>query len=373
MPPLYLLIKPASANCNLGCGYCFYRDVAACRSQASFGCMDAQTQEAVIRKALEFADGECTFAYQGGEPTLAGIDYFLRAEELQRQYNRKNVRIQTTIQTNGWRLGEEWARFFAEHHCLVGVSLDGIAETHNAFRKDPEGNGTFNEVMKTIRLLKRHQVPYNILTVVNRRTARHIDRIYTFYRANDLRYVQFIPCLDPLEEEPGGREYSLSAVQYGEFLKTLFDLWYRDWKRGDALSIRQFDNYAQMLLGIPPESCGMAGVCSLQYVVEADGSVYPCDFYATDAFRLGDLRTEGFVELDRRRREIGFVEESQVLDPACRDCSYFPLCRGGCRRNREPKCGGNLRRNVFCEAYRTFFPYAADRLWEAARFLAGHL
>lgn len=358
----HLLIKPASGGCNLRCTYCFYHDITEKRDCASYGLMSEETQEAVIGKALAAVTRACTFAYQGGEPTLAGLPYYRHAAELQRQYNKNGVRIYNAIQTNGYRLDDEWARFFAENRFLVGLSLDGVQRTHDRFRRAPDGGGTFDEVQRTARLFDRYGVPYNILTVVNAETAPLAREIYQFYQKCGYRYLQFIPCLDPLGELPGARDYSLTAALYGRFLCELFDLWYEDVIHGRAVSIRQFDNYVQMRMGYPPESCGMCGVCGVQDVVEADGSVYPCDFYVLDGYRLGNLNVDGFPDIDRRRRELGFIEESLPQSGRCRDCAHFALCRGGCKRYREPRVDGRFGRNVFCEAYEQFFTYAGRRL-----------
>lgn len=366
MPPLHLLIKPASGLCNLRCDYCFYRDETRNRETASFGRMTEQTLATVLEKALRYATGSLTVAYQGGEPTLRGLSFFQRSIELQRQLNHKGIPIHNAIQTNGCGLTEEWARFFADHHFLVGLSLDGKRDTHNACRHTTDGGETYAEVLKTARLFDRLHVDYNILTVVNAYTARRAESIYRFYRQNGFAYLQFIPCLDPLGEPPGGRPYSLRPQAYGTFLKTLFDLWYRDLLAGQAVSIRQFDNYVDMLRGHPPESCGMAGVCAPQHVVEADGSVYPCDFYVLDRWRLGSLLECDFADIAAARASSGFVELSRQVDEQCRACRFGPLCRGGCRRYREPMRDGKLERNQFCESYQAFFAHAADRLAQLA-------
>lgn len=362
MPPVNLLIKPASSMCNLKCRYCFYYDIAEKRQQASYGRMSLETLEEILRKTLEYAEGECTIAYQGGEPTLAGLDFFRRSMELQNKHNKKGIKIHNALQTNGYGLNEEWAEFFSRNHFLVGVSLDGIWKTHDAFRLDPQGKDTFKQVMETIRIFQKYRVEFNILTVVHAYTAKNIREIYSFYKAKKLRYLQFIPCLDPLGEEPGKREYSLSPKVYGAFLCKLFDLWYEDFLKGEEMHVEQFENYIEMLMGYAPASCGISGVCSFQHVVEADGEVYPCDFYVTDAYRLGNLTECSFEQIQARRKEIQFIEESLDVGSACLACDYYRLCRGGCKRNREPRKEGKLGTNYLCDAYKIFFSYAAERL-----------
>ena len=185
--------------------------------------MAEETLEQVLRKTLEAAEGECTIAYQGGEPTLIGLEFYQKSVELQCKYNKKNVKIYNALQTNGVGLNSKWAEFFSEHRFLVGLSLDGTSETHDAYRRDAAGRGTFEQVLKTAKLFDRYGVDYNILTVVHAQTAGHAEEIYRFYQQNGFRYLQFIPCLDPLGEVQGNREYSLTANAYGAFLKTLFD------------------------------------------------------------------------------------------------------------------------------------------------------
>lgn len=370
---VHLLIKPASGMCNLNCRYCFYHDIVEKREQRSYGFMTEQTLEAVIEKGLAYAEEEISISFQGGEPTLAGLDFFKTAVALQKKHNLRGIPIHNAIQTNGIGLNEEWADFLRDNHFLVGISLDGGKDTHNCNRIDRHGEGTFHSVMDTIRLLQAKGVAFNVLTVVNRQTALQAARIYRFYKKHNLGYLQFIPCLDPLGEAHGKMPYSLTAQDYGTFLCTLFDLWYADAKKGEACSILQFENYIEMMLGYPPQACGMGGVCGMQHVVEADGSVYPCDFYVLDEYRLGNLRTDSLEQINLRRREIGFVEASTAISPECRGCQFYPLCRGGCRRHRPVNADGTLGLNIFCQSYRQFFAHALPRLMELARIAARNL
>lgn len=366
MQNVYLLIKPASGNCQLRCGYCFYRDLSLRREAPVCGIMTLSTLEAVVREGLAYAGREVTFAFQGGEPTLAGLAFFEAAVGLQKQYNTRGVKVRNTLQTNGLLLDAAWADFLRENGFLVGLSLDGTPAAHDANRVDAAGAGTFARVMEAARLLQAHNVEFNILTVVNRQTANAAAEIYDFYKTNGFSWLQFIPCLDPVDEAPGGHAYSLSPADYGRFLTDTFDLWYRDVKRGAQPFIRQFENYVGMLLGLPPEACGMRGVCGLQHAVEADGAVYPCDFYVTDDLFLGNLNENTLAEINARRRQTGFVEASAFIHERCRACRWFPLCRGGCRRHRPPDEAGRPGFNIFCESYRAFFAHAIEGLTEIA-------
>ena len=369
MPPVQLLIKPSSGNCNLRCRYCFYYDEMGRRETASYGFMSLETLENLVHKSMDYAEGSCDFAFQGGEPTLSGLRFFEQLLALEKKYNTKGLTVHNSIQTNGYGLGEEWADFFAANHFLVGVSLDGIRPTHDAYRRTPKGEDSFWEVKKTINLFQKKQVDFNILTVVNRRTAQRIRKIYELYQKEGWHYLQFIPCLDPLGEQAGNREYSLTPEAYGEFLVTLFDLWYADLCQGRQPYIRMFENYIGILMGIQPEACDQRGRCSIQHVVEADGSVYPCDFYVMDAYRMGSFNEDDVEELRRRGESLGFVQASLRGKEACEACPYGFICRGGCRRNRQVEADGALGDNYFCSSYKRFFEAALPRMREIAAAL----
>jgi len=349
------------------CTYCFYRDVAEKRKQYSYGFMKETTLENIIKQNFAFANKDCTIAYQGGEPTLIGLDFYKKSIELQKQYNCKHISVHNAIQTNGYCLNDDWARFFAENNFLVGLSLDGTKDTHNSFRHDKDDKDTFNRIMKTAGLFNKHGVEYNILTVVNSRTAKHINGIYNFYKKNHFRYLQFIPCLDPLGEEAGGHEYSLTPRIFGSFLKDLFDLWYQDFTCGYEIHIDQFENYIGMLMGQPSVSCGMNGICSIQNVIEADGEVYPCDFYVLDKYKLGNLNHCSFESVYQKRDELKYIEESTNSAPKCKTCPHEFICRGGCKRNREPFENGEYKLNYFCESYSMFFEHSLERLVRLAQ------
>lgn len=372
MPPLHFLVKPVSGSCNLRCRYCFYHDVGENRAVQSYGTMSGETLELLIRKALEEAEGSCAFGFQGGEPTLAGLDFFRKAVELQKRYNTRGLAISNAIQTNGMLMDAEWADFLTENRFLVGLSLDGTKELHDRNRLDSAGKGTYSRVLQAAQLLKARGVEFNILTVVTRDSAKKADSLYGFFRRCGFDWLQFIPCLDPLEHRRGGCSYSLTPEDYGHFLKRLFDCWYRDVKAGRFVYIRYFENLVGMLLGNPPESCGMSGRCAVQNVVEADGSVYPCDFYALDQWKLGNIRTDGIREMMESKTARRFLEAAREVPEKCRSCRYYPLCRGGCRRDREA-AGGVLGLNDFCPAFETFFDYALPRLEEVAADAARNL
>lgn len=358
MEQINMLIKPVSGTCNLDCGYCFYKDEMKKREQPVCGVMGEELLEKIIQRAFQKDRRLCTLGFQGGEPLLAGLSFYEKTVELVKKYGR-NVKTEFTIQTNGMLMDDEWAEFFAENHFLVGISIDGLPEIHDKWR----GNGTFEKVVRAAGLLKKHHADFNVLTVVTEELARHAKRIYDFYKENQWYYMQFIPCLDPLEEEWGGQAFSLKAKSYGLFLKELFDCWYEDVVQENFVYIRYFENLIGILLNHMPESCNMRGVCGMQNIIEADGSVYPCDFYVVDSCKLGNIREDSFEKLGEKFSQSRLLANSLKKSRICRECQWNRLCRGGCHRNRELHT--NL--DAFCEAYQMFFPYAWKRMVEIAR------
>lgn len=363
LPHMNLLIKPASGRCNLQCGYCFYYDEMKKRETPAYSMMQADVLRIITQKALEAAGQSCSFGFQGGEPTLAGLDFYKQAIDYQRQFNVNNVPIYNAIQTNGTLIDDEWASFFADNRFLVGLSLDGYESLHDLYRKDSAGNGTFKRVMHAVELFKKHNVDFNVLTVVTAQTAKNTKEMYAFFMRQGLANQQYIPCLDPFEEARGNSRYSLTPELYARFLKNLFDLWYEDRLAGNYVYIRYFENLAGMMLGHPPESCAMAGKCSVQYAIEACGDVFPCDFYMMDAYKLGNIMSDSFQSMDQNRTSLGFIEEAPGRYGQCRTCEWFYFCRNGCKREREFLDTTSDRRiNYFCAAYKEFFPYALPRL-----------
>lgn len=370
MPPISVLIKPSSGMCNMACDYCFYCDESQKRARASYGFMSETTLKNVIRKTMLRAEGMASYTFQGGEPTLRGLDFFEKALSYQKQYNKNNVQVYNSLQTNGLILDDAWCRFLRENHFLTGISLDGIKKTHDAFRRSRNENApTFDRVCRAITLLETHHVEFNILTVANQAVAQNIQEIYAFYKRQKWNYQQYIACLDPMDEPYGKNSYSIHPESYGQFLTELFRLWHKDWKKNRQPYIRQFENYIGILLGQFPESCDQRGTCSIQYAVEADGSVYPCDFYMMDEYFLGNFNENRLDEIDAKRRETGFLERSLLLGENCKLCTYYPLCRGGCQRSRlwNPKI--DAYQNYFCQSYRIFFDACLDGLMEAASSL----
>ena len=367
MKNLNLLIKPASSSCNLRCRYCFYYDVADNREVKNYGIMNDDTLENMVKKVFDDVEYSANFAFQGGEPTMAGIEFFEKFHKFVEKYNTKKIIVNFSLQTNGTLLNKKWLELFKKHNYLIGLSLDGNKEMHDTFRIDAKGEGTFSRVLKAAKMMKKAEVEFNILCVVNKLIAQNGKLVYNFFRNNGFRYYQFIPCLDSLScsEE---KDYTLTAEDYGKFLDETFNLWYEDIMSGKRISVRHFDNYTKILLGEEPEACDMVGHCNMNAVLESDGSMYPCDFYVLDEFKVGNINESSFEELFKSEAEMRFLRTSLAVDEKCKVCRYFKICRGGCRRHKELTAEGNYE-NRFCESYKYFFERNIDKMIKTAEYV----
>lgn len=347
MPPLSIMIKPSSSLCNLRCKYCFYCDVAAQREDFSFGIMKKETAENLIKSALSFANGESVaFAFQGGEPLMAGVEYFENFVDTVKKYNTKKSRIFYSIQTNGTFVDDRWAAFFRKNEFLVGLSLDGDYE-RNKFRVDANGQNAYYKIIKAADKFKKHGVEFNILTVLTGFCAQNSEKIYKFFRDNGYKYLQFIPCLRPFGDKSESELY-MTDEEYADFLIRIFNLYVKDFLRGNYVSIRQFDNYVRLFLGDRAEQCGMCGHCTHQFVAEGNGNIYPCDFYCTDEWLLGNINETDLCSMANSQKARDFIMESLKVPEECKKCRYYPLCRaGGCKRQRSDI--------DYCKAYKKFF------------------
>ncbi|GHT56026.1 radical SAM/SPASM domain-containing protein [Spirochaetia bacterium] len=335
MKRLSLLIKPASSLCNMRCRYCFYADISSSRIVPSYGIMDAETRARIIDnvfKDLEDGD-EVTFAFQGGEPTLAGLPYFEKFVEHIAAQKRKVI-IHYAFQTNGLLIDDEWASFFHKNNFLLGLSLDGGERFHDRNRLDAKGEGTWNRILQSKKILEAHQAEYNILTVLTNETANEPDKVWRFIQNEKIAYIQFIPCLEDLEGQDDSKN-ALRPARFAHFYSRLFYWWSKELEQGRYISVKFFDDIVNYFFKGIPTACGINGQCSAQYVVEADGSVYPCDFYVLDKYNLGNLADLTLREIFETEKMHSFLSEKPETPPICGGCKYFKLCRGGCKRMRN--------------------------------------
>lgn len=367
MRSVNLLIKPASSLCNLRCRYCFYADEAQKRRDADMGLMSRPTAERLIRDTYEAAEpgGAVSFAFQGGEPTAAGLDFFRHFVSTARREKPDRVSISFSIQTNGTLLDEAWAAFLHDEGFLTGLSIDGFSEAHDMHRVDARGRGTWGQVLRAQRLLDRYRVEYNALCVVTGRLARSPEQAYRSLKKLGFRYIQFIACLDPIGEPRGSRPWSLTPEAYGSFLCRVFDLWYADWAKGDYHSVRLFDDYVHILLGDGATTCATCGQCRAYFVVEGDGSVYPCDFFCLDRWKLGVIGRDSLKALADSPQARAFLAWGAEKPAECAACRYAGVCRGGCKNDWYTDETGP--HNYYCPSIRALLDHAMPRLMEIAR------
>ena len=367
MKNVNLLIKPASSLCNLRCEYCFYEDEAQNRTQRSMGVMKEELADELIRQVFEAVDpdGAVSFAFQGGEPTVAGLPFFRHFAEKVKQCRPPRVRISFAIQTNGTLLNEDWAQFLKAEGFLVGLSVDGFREAHEAHRVDAEGNGTWKRVLTAKALLDQYAVDYNALCVVTGHCARHPEKAYGSLKNLGFQYIQFIACLDPIGHDRGQQPWSLTPERYGRFLCRVFDLWYRDWVQGNYHSIRLFEDYVHVLLGDGASTCATCGKCGSYLVLEGDGSAYPCDFFVLDHWKIGSIGEMTIADMAASEKTAAFLHWGSVKPVECAACPYGVICNGGCKNDWYTDETGS--HNYFCASFRELLDHALPRLQQIAR------
>lgn len=365
-----IMMKPASSNCNLRCKYCFYNDLSSHREMPSRGIMSQDTLRNILKKAFDFAgDDKVMLSFQGGEPLIAGKEFFKNVHAIIRELNVRKCPVYIGIQTNGTLIDDEWCQIFKRGGYLVGLSLDGD-EIADLLRIDANGEPTFQRVLSAAKLMQKYGVEFNILTVLTKQVAQRIDRIYAFFKKQGFRHLQFIPMLKPLRLDENGKpisacEYStpfpseeenyvMSGEDYAYFLKKCFSLYLKDFVDGKYTSIRQFDNFVRLAHHEIPEQCGMDGHCCHQFVIEGDGEVYPCDFYCVDCYDMGNINDTDFFALSKHPIATQFIKESMQIDEKCKACKYYALCKNGCKRERI-----DIDK---CDAYKQFFAYALPHL-----------
>ena len=350
MKNLTVMIKPASSLCDIRCAYCFYSDVAASRHEASMGVMTREVAAAILKNTFcVLTTGDhITFAFQGGEPSLAGLDFFeFFAKEVNKAKGADKIRVHYAFQTNGLMADEAWCKFFKINNVLVGLSLDGDAALHNRNRMDIHGKGTYNRVMAAKKLFDHHGVDYNILCVLTSESARRANKIWNFVLRENIKHIQFIPCLEPLEGPVP--HTALNSRRFYEFYSAFFRLWRKEAEKGNVISVRLFEDLAALHLVGQSITCGMSGRCTPQIVLEADGSVYPCDFYVLDEYLIGNLAENNLQEIFEAVVKSDFLKDRTKMPDWCAGCSHNTWCRGGCKRMTKTVYGGNCGMRLFLD------------------------
>ena len=360
---LSLLIKPVSADCNMQCTYCFYRRPGDPYRSEERHIMDDVTLKTMIAHYMKSAGSCASFGWQGGEPLLAGIDFFKRVVEYQQSYGLSGQLVSNNLQTNGILLNDEWAKFFRQYNFFIGVSLDGPEALHNRYRHSPNGTNSFHRTMKGIQTLSNHEVEFSILAVVNDRTAKKPRELYKFFISNGFYRLQFIPCVEIHQDTQAVKDFSVSVENYRDFLCTLFDVWYNNGQ--PVASIRLFENILALYMGMEPEICAFKNQCGSYAVVEYNGDVYPCDFFVEDQWRLGNLLKTPLHEIVESQQVQAFNSRKMKQASGCDACEWNFICHFGCQHYRLP--GGS---NYLCEAYKEFFRYTQKRFHRLQERLA---
>jgi uncharacterized protein len=363
-----LLIKPASAVCNLDCSYCFYLDRDADPyKELPARRMTDETLERLVDSYLFYSYPQSTFAFQGGEPTLAGLRFFERLVELQQRHGRNGQAVSNALQTNAVLLDADWAQFFRSYSWLLGVSLDGPEEINDLYRFNKAGHGTWKRVMQSIETLQKHKVDFNILCVLNQANVEKPRELYKFYKSLGVDNIQFIP-LAEFHPDGSPMPFTITPEQYGRFLVDMFDLWWPDRRK---IRIRCYDNIAEAVAGQKPGACTMHETCDSYCVVEYNGDVYPCDFFVEGNWKLGNINDDSWAEIARRSRRYSFAKKKTLAHPECQVCEYQSICHGGCPKFRH---GPNRKfedLDYFCPSYKMIFGRSVGPLREELKKILG--
>ncbi len=358
------MAKPTGSACNLHCDYCFFLKKENLYPGSSFRMSD-EVHEAYIRQLLEAHQvPQVTVAWQGGEPTLMGLDFFRRTVELQKKYQKPGTRIENTFQTNAVLINDEWCQFFHENNFLIGLSLDGPQKLHDLYRKDRGGQGTFERVLRAARLLQKHKVEFNILCTVNSKNAAHPLEVYRFFRDElGAHYIQFIPIVER-DNETGYQEgskvtdRSVKPEQFGRFLIAIFDEWVR--KDVGNTFVLNFDGALAGWLGMAGTVCIFGPTCGLGMALEHNGDLYSCDHFVEPNHYLGNILKTPMIDLVASEKQRRFGQgKKDSLPRYCRDCEFLSICNGECPKNRFLETpDGEPGLNYLCAGYKAFFKHA---------------
>jgi len=360
----HIMAKPTGSACNLHCDYCFFLKKEALYPGSSFRMPD-EVHEAYIRQLLEaHRVPQVTIAWQGGEPTLMGLDFFRRSVELQKKYRKPGARIENTFQTNGILLDDDWCRFLYDNGFLVGLSLDGPKELHDVHRKDKGGHGTFDRVLAAARRLQAHRVEFNILCTVNSDNSRRPLDVYRFFRDElGARYIQFIPIVER-DNDTGYQEgrtvtdRSVTSDEFGRFLIAIFDEWVS--KDVGETFVLNFDGALAGWLDMAGTVCIFGPTCGLGLALEHNGDLYSCDHFVEPKHLLGNILETPLIDLVASEKQTKFGRDKKdTLPRYCRECEFLRVCHGECPKNRFVEApGGEPGLNYLCAGYKAFFTHA---------------
>ena len=377
--PVYVMAKPIGPACNLRCSYCYYLDKESLSPKNSSNRMSDATLELFTEQYINAQPGEqVLFTWHGGEPLLLGVEYYRKALRLQRTYGR-NRQIDNTLQTNGVLLTEEWCKFFKENNFLIGISIDGPEHCHNQYRRTIQNNGSFQQVLNGIKLLQKHEVEFNVLSVVNDYNVQYPLEVYRFFKLIGAKYIQFSPVVERLNaesgllssaENPEGKltAWSVGALEYGKFLTTIFDEWVRN-DVGEVFVIT-FDATLAGFVGAPASTCVYAETCGHAAALEANGDLYSCDHFVFPEYLQGNIHQRTITEMMLSPEQIKFGNDKRKkLSSDCHKCQFLKLCNGECPKNRIVNLTDGSAHNYLCQGLKHYFNHVKPYM----QFMANEL
>lgn len=371
--PLYVMLKPVGAHCNLACKYCYYLEKNKLYPTAQRHLMSDEMLEQFTREYIEAQTmNQVLFTWHGGEPLLRSIDFYRKALSLQQKY-AGGRRIDNVIQTNGTLLTDEWCEFFAQNHWLVGISIDGPQPDHDHYRLTVAGKPSWKKVIQGIKLLKKHGVEWNAMAVVNAYNANHPLEFYRFFKENGCQFLQFTPIVERLTRHEDGRtlasladkdeislsEASVAPEQWGYFLCAIFDEWVR--KDVGKIFVEIFDCTLANWMGISPGICAYSKECGHAGVMEHNGDVYSCDHFVFPEYKLGNIRDHSLIDMlyGEQQQEFSRLKHSS-LPRQCKECDMEFACHGECPKNRFMKDKyGDSGLNYLCPGYYHYYQHVA--------------
>ena len=373
--PMYVMLKPVGSKCNLDCDYCYYLEKENLYEKKN-PVMSEDLLERFVKQYIESQTmSEIMFTWHGGETLMRPLSFYKRAIELQKQYARGR-RIENSIQTNGTLLNDDWCRFFKENNFLVGISIDGPKEFHDEYRRDKMGRPSFHRVMRGIELLKKHEVEFNCLAVVNDYNVDYPLEFYNFFKEIGCQYIQFTPIVERIRKdntisllklatarqrahEADLAHYSVPADKWGSFLCAIFDEWVKD--DVGKIFIQIFDSTLANWVGEQPGVCTMAKTCGHAGAMEFNGDVYSCDHFVFPEYRLGNINSKSLTSMMYSDEQLKFGNDKfDSLPKQCRECDFLFACYGECPKNRFVKDKyGNDGLNYLCQGYYQFFSHVA--------------
>ncbi|GAB6009945.1 anaerobic sulfatase-maturation protein [Dysgonomonas reticulitermitis] len=355
--PLYLMLKPVGAACNLRCKYCYYLEKKELYPDDNQYIMSDELLERFIKQYLESQTMlQVLFTWHGGEPLMRSISFYKKALELQRKYGRGR-QIDNSLQTNGTLLTDEWCRFFKENNFLIGISMDGPQHCHDKYRKGANNGPSFYKVMQGVSLLKKHGVEFNIMGVVNDYNVDYPLEFYNFFKSMDCRFIQFTPIVERINGEP--TPWNVPASKWGDFLIAIFN----EWVKNDVgqFYIQYFDSTLANWVGESPGVCTLARYCGYAGVMEFNGDVYSCDHFVYPEYKLGNIKHRTLTEMMYSSQQVKFGQDKyDKLPRQCKECDVLFACHGECPKNRIIKTkDGEEGLNYLCEGYYKFYKHVA--------------